>query len=155
MPYETARLLAYQSFQQWISTQLFSFGWFFQVGLLIVAYTVWIKLVDKSRIKDLLLFGSLCAVAFGVMESLFVGFWGLWEFKINLFPMQPPHFVIGYTLGPIMHMLVQQYTSSWKKFLLWDCVGSAVMVFGILPIYSLLGILQLHNWNFYRDSNNS
>ena len=146
--YELGRLLANVSYQHWISEELFSFGWFVSVGALIVAYGIWLILVDKSRIKDLLLLGSLCAVAFAVIDTVLVGFLGLWSFKIRLFPFQPPLFIVGLTMGPIMYMLVFQYTSSWRNFFLWNGIGCAVIVFGVLPVFSLLGIFQLYKWNW-------
>lgn len=146
--YELGRLSANVSYQHWITEELFSFGWLVSVGALIVAYGIWLILVDKSRIKDLLLLGSLCAVAFAVIDTVLVGFLGLWSFKIRLFPFQPPLFIVGLTMGPIMYMLVFQYTSSWRNFFLWNGIGCAVIVFGVLPVYSLLGIFQLYKWNW-------
>lgn len=149
MLYETSRLLADLSYQQWISSELFSFGWFVSVGVLIATYGIWFKLVDKRRIKDLLLLGSLCAVAFAVVDTVCVGYLGLWGFTIRLFPFQPPLFIIGLTMGPIMYMLVFQYTSTWKNFLLWNGIGCAIIVLGVLPLYSVLGIFQLYKWNWF------
>jgi MFS family permease len=147
--YEIGRLSANISYQHWISKELFSFGWLVTAGALIVTYGMWFKLVDKRRIKDLLLLGSLCSVAFAVIDTVLVGFLGLWSFKIRLFPFDPPLFIVGLTMGPIMYMLVFQYTSSWRSFFLWNAIGCAVIVFGILPLYSLLGIFQLYKWNWF------
>ncbi len=55
--YETSRLLASQSYQQWVSTELFSFGWFFTLGVLAIIYVIWLKLVDTNRLSQLLLMG--------------------------------------------------------------------------------------------------
>lgn len=90
MPYETSRLLAYQSYQHWLSSELFTFGWYVSVGVVLVTYAIWFKLVDKRMIKDLLLLGSLCAVAFATVDSTLVGYLGLWTFNIKLFPFNPP-----------------------------------------------------------------
>ena len=46
-------------------------------------------------------------------------------------------------------MLAQQYTSSWNRYALWTGVGSAFLAFGIFPLYSLIGIYQLHHWNYF------
>ena len=149
MPYETARLLAYQSYQQWISTEIFSSGWFIIVGLLVIVYTVWIKLVDTSRLRDLLLLGSLSAVGFAIADMILSGYFGVVEYKIRPFPLEPPIFIVSITKGPILYMLVQQYTSSWKSYALWTSIGTAVLTFALLPAYSLLGIFQLHKWNYF------
>lgn len=149
MLYESSRLLVNQSYQHWVSNELFSFGWFFTIGVLVVIYTVWLKLVDKSRLSHLLLLGSLSAVGFIVADMVFMNFLGLAEYKIRPFPLDPPIFIVSVTKAPVLYMLVQQYTSSWKGYLLWASIGTAVLAFGIFPIYSLLGVYQLHNWNYF------
>lgn len=47
-----------------------------------------------------------------------------------------------------MYMLVFQYTSSWRSYLIWNGIGCAIIVFGLLPAYSFLGIFQLVKWNW-------
>jgi|GEM_PF-941170 len=148
MAYETARLLTYQSYQQWISTELFSFGWFFMIGVIAAVYAIWLKVVDKSRIQSILLLGSLSAVGLIIADMVLMGYFGVAEYKISLFPVEPPIFIVSITEAPILYMLALQYTSSWKAYLLWAGIGTAVLAFGILPLYSLLGIFQLHHWNY-------
>jgi hypothetical protein len=150
MLYETARLLAYQSYQQWISTELFSLGWFVMIGVLAVVYAIWLKIVDKNKITSLLLLGSLCAVGFGLSDIILEGFFGLWEYQIRLLPLIPSVFITSFTIGPILFMTVAQYTTSWKSYLIWGSIGTAVICFGLIPIYGMLGIIKLHNFNnFY------
>jgi hypothetical protein len=149
MPYETARLLAYQSYQQWITHELFSFGWFLEVAIIFIVYAIWLKSVDKSRIQSLLLAGSLSAVGFTIADMVLMGYFGVAEYKIRIFPFEPALFIVSITITPTLYMLVLQYTSSWKAYLLWTSIVSAFLAFGLLPIYSLLGILQLYHWNYF------
>lgn len=69
------------SVQHWLSSEVFSFGWFVIFGTLSVAYTVWLNLLDKSRTKDILLIGSLAAVAF--MMVIMVIFRQLWALSLK------------------------------------------------------------------------
>jgi hypothetical protein len=149
MPYETARLLASQSYQHWISQEVFSLGWFVMVGVLAVVYIVWFKIVDKRRLTSLLLLGSLCAVGFGLADLILDGYYGLWEYPISLIPVKPPMFIISYTIAPIMYMTVAQYTTSWRSYLLWAGIGTAVISFGLIPVYLMLGIIKYHNINVF------
>lgn len=149
MLYETSRLLASQSYQQWISQELFSLGWFVMVGVLAVVYAIWFKVVDKRNLTSLLLLGSLSAVGFGVSDLILEGFFGLWEYQIRLIPLTPALFVTSYTIGPILFMIVAQYTTSWKSYLTWASVATAVIFFGIVPLYIMLGILKYHNINVF------
>ena len=149
MLYETARLLAYQSYQHWISIEFLSFQWFVMVGLLIVVYTVWLKLVDTRRITEILLVGSLSTVVFIVIDMVLDGYLGLWGYAIAITPIEPPIFMISVSVAPILHMLALQYTSSWKGYLLWSGIGMAFLAFIILPVYAILGIFVMYKgWNY-------
>lgn len=47
-------------------------------------------------------------------------------------------------------MMTQQYTSSWKGYMLWTAVGIAFMNFIIFPVYVAIGALEFHNgWNVF------
>ena len=149
MVYETSRLLAYQIYQHWVSKELFCFGWFLEIIVLTIVYIIWFKLVDKSKFKKSI--ASRVSNLFGFIIAdlvLFNGL-GLVEFKIGIFPMMAPIFIVTVTIVPILFMLVQQYTFSWKGYLLWASIGAAVISFGLGPIYTLVGIIQLHNWNYF------
>jgi hypothetical protein len=148
--YDAGMLLASLSYQHWMSQKLFSFGWWILVGVLAVTYSIWLKLLDKTRVIPILLLGSLCAVGFMVADIILVGFLGLWEYKITITPLHPPVFIVSVSIAPILYMLVLQYTASWRSYLLWAAIGTAVLTLGLLPLYSLLGIFQLYKgWNYF------
>jgi len=147
--YEIARKLSQQSYQHWVSYELFSFGWFLLVIVNVIFYFIWLKLLDKSRISHLLLIGSLSAVGFLIGDLFLFGFLGVAEYKVSITPTEPALFIMSVTIAPIIIMLVQQYRSSWKGYLLWISIGMAFLAFILMPIYSLVGILQLHNWNYF------
>jgi len=149
MPYEAARLLAYQSYQQWISIEFLSFNYFVIMGMVAITYTIWLKLVDTSRLIKILLLGSLCAVGFLIADIILIAYFGVAEYKIAPLPVEPPIFIVSVTKAPILYMLVYQYTSSWKSYALWASIGTAVLSFGLFPLYSLLGIFRLHHWNYF------
>ncbi len=151
MLYETSRELAEQSYQNWVSNELFTFGWFFILATLAIVYFVWIKLVDKNRLNDLLLLGSLSSVGFFIADQVLIGDFGVIDNKIRIFPIVFPVFIVSITICPILFMLVQQYTSSWKSFSIWAGIGSAFLAFGLFPVHTLLGIIQLHRWNYFYE----
>jgi hypothetical protein len=106
-------------------------------------------LLDKSRAKELLLIGSLTAVFCHINCSIIIENLGLVEYQIRLVPIQSGVFMSSVTLAPIIIMLVQQYTSSWKSYILWAGIGLAFLNFVIFPISMALGILKLHSWNLF------
>ena len=149
MTYEIARKLAEQSYQHWVSYELFSFNFFLLIIVNVIFYSIWLKLLDKSRISHLLLIGALAAVGYLIGDIFLFGFFGVAEYKVSLTPVEPPFLILSVTVGPIIIMLIEQYISTWKGYLLWASICMAFLTFVILPIYSLVGIFQLHNWNYF------
>lgn len=148
--YEKGRELAKLSIQDWTSNEVFSYQWFLMVGLLIVVYVVWLKLLDKKRTTELLLFGSLESVAKLIIAAILIdNILGLYEYRIRLLPVPSNIFATSVTISPIIIMIAEQYTSSWKGFLLWSAIGNAFLCFVIFPIYTYVGILVFHNWNVF------
>ncbi len=148
MLYEKEREFAQSSFQNWSSNEVFTFGWFLILAVIVITYIVWLKLLDRKRATQLLLLGSLAAVAYS-LNSVILGGFGLAFYTIRLFPTHDSFFISSITLAPIIIMLVQQYTSSWKGYILWSVVGFAFLDFVIFPVYVAVGILEFHNWNVF------
>ena len=147
MLYEKSKELAQLSLQNWVSHEVFSLGWFVEVGILLAFYIVWFILLDKKRTVELLLIGSLAAVFYHLNLTILVNVLCWIHYSIRIFPMISPDFISGVTISPIILMLVQQYTSHWKGYILWSGVGIAFVNFIILPINMLVGILQFDHWN--------
>lgn len=149
MLYEKLREYSQLSIQHWLSDEVFTLGWFLQIAVLIVFYTVWLKLLDRRRATELLFIGSLAAVAKS-MDSLVLGsMLGLVEYTVRIMPFSVSIFSTSITISPIIVMLAQQYTSSWKGYMLWTAIGTAFLNFVVFPVYMLVGVLKFHNWNVF------
>ncbi len=136
------------SYNNWISKELFSFGWIFNICFLIIFYIIWIILIDKKRLKELLLFGALISVVASFIDIVAVSL-GLWEYKTRLFPINPATFPFDYTVLPILYIFVMQYSSSWKSYLIGSVIACSIFSFIISPIYVWLGIKIYHNFNYF------
>jgi hypothetical protein len=148
--YEKERELAKLSIQNWTANEVFSFQWFLMIGILIVSYAVWLKLVDRKKVTELLLIGSLDSVAKIIIAAVLLdNILGLYDYKIRILPVPVSIFATSVTISPILIMLVAQYTTSWKGFFLWAAIGNAFLNFVIFPIYISVGILKFYNWNVF------
>lgn len=115
---------------QWLNEHFLSPIWYGMVFLVLFSYVLVLYLLDKKRITEILLYGSLVAVALIVYDS-FGSYFGYWAYLINLLPITPNYFASHLTLIPLYAMLVYQYTSSWKTYLLWITVWAVVIIFGL------------------------
>ena len=149
MIYEMLRELSGLSMQRWLTEEVFSFGWFLMVAILIIVYIVWLRLLDKKRATALLLIGSLAAVAYSLNSLVLGGVFGLADYLVRILPFYSNVFVSSITLVPIAIMLAEQYASSWKGYMLRTAIGLAVLCFAVFPLYILVGILEFHNWNVF------
>lgn len=146
--YDKSRELEQLSMQNWLSHEVFSFGWFLILGIIIAAYVIWLILLDRKRATQLLLIGSLAAVACTINYLTLGDMLGLIEYKIRLLPFYSPVFFSSITLSPIVIMLAEQYTSSWAGYIIRSAIGFAVLNF-IFFLFTLVGILEFHNWNAF------
>ncbi|HWR44021.1 hypothetical protein [Sporomusa sp.] len=48
---------------------LFTIRWWFVITIIAIAYAIWWKYVDKSRLTQILLFGSFIAVFMAIMDD--------------------------------------------------------------------------------------
>lgn len=147
--YEKERELVELSIQKWTSEEVFTLGWFIQVGVVIIAYLIWLKLLDRRRGTELLLIGSLSAVAKTLNAILLGNVLGLFNYTIRFAPLVSHIFATSVTISPIITMLSAQYTSTWKGYVLWTVIGNAFLNFVIFTIYTLVGALEFHNWNVF------
>lgn len=129
-------------YTQWVTQHFLTPTWFFQIVLVLSSYVLFFYLVDKKRIVQLLLFGSLVAVSFSVYDSIGEQL-GQWEYLKLILPFTPNFFLGDFTLIPLYAMLVYQYTSSWGTFLLGILVWAGLFVFVVFGyLYSILHIFN-------------
>ena len=121
---------------------VFTARWWLLVGLVITMYTLWWILVDKARLKTLLLYGSLVAVSRVILDVVVAINLGRWVYAVSLFPMAPDIFVHDLTVTPLTYMMVYQYSNSWKQFWIANLIGSSLIFYGILPLFEYLGIFK-------------
>jgi hypothetical protein len=128
-------------------SNLFTVKYWGIIAFIIVAYMVWYKLTDKSRLVDLLLFGSFLAVMRFIIDLAGVTA-GLWFYKEHTVPLSPSPFFHVLTITPLTYMLVQQYSANWRQFFIWNAVATGLIQGVVLPLFSLLGYMQLMHWNY-------
>lgn len=117
------------------------------IAVILISYVVWYRLINKRNLSELLLFGSFFAVM-RVITDLAGVTAGLWYFKTNILPLSPSLFVHDLTISPLTYMLVQQYSSNWRQFFIYNLVGAGFIYAVALPLLSAADILHLMHWNY-------
>ena len=117
------------------------------VATIIIAYIVWYRLTDKTRLAYLLFYGSLVTVMTSLVD-LYGTTAGLWYYKVPLAPFLTSVFLRDWTLVPLTYMLVQQYSPNWRQFFIWNAVGAFFLSVIVVQILSVLDIIQFMKWTY-------
>jgi hypothetical protein len=132
----------------WISDDLFSFNWWLLVILMIILWLLWWKLVDKIRIVEILLGGSLISIVTLLLDLTGLNL-DLWDYTSLLFTgVYPTLAPVDLVVIPVTFMLIYQYQVSWKSFSLTSVIVSGVYSFIAEPIFNWLDIYRLEHWRY-------
>lgn len=135
------------TWNRYLAEELFSNRWWGTLTFLVVLYAIWLKLLDKARALEIVLFGSFVAVQ-AVMVDIFGFSMGLWQHNVRLLPIIPGVFPVDFTVVPILLMIAHQYGATWSQYLTWSVVASVVFSFIISPTFQFFDIKAYYNWHF-------
>ncbi|HZK55599.1 MAG TPA: CBO0543 family protein [Desulfosporosinus sp.] len=134
------------TYTHWKTETLFSIQWWSSIVLIAIAYAIWWVIVDKRRLSQILLFGSLIAVGRTMMDVVGTNA-AFWSYEICPTPFSPCPLQLDVTVIALAFMVIYQYCHSWKKFLVWTIVATGIISFVFFPILITFGFLKLYNWN--------
>lgn len=132
---------------KWLTEDVFSLRWWGMVAFIALSYVVCLNLLDKRRLSNILLFGSLLTVGMAAAETIGVSF-VLWYCATPILPIVPCIFASDFTIIPLYYMLVYQFTSAWKQFALWNAITAGIFAFIFQPIVVHFKIFELDKWSY-------
>lgn len=144
---EAQRVLGTLLYSHWLSQELFSFSWFMIVIPMVLLPAIFVVLVDKSRLRELILYGTILATAYAYVYSI-ANALTLWQYLNNFIPYTLNLVPFAFVFHPILHILAYQYSSSWKGFAIANTVAAALFAFVALPIYAWLNVIEFYHWNY-------
>ncbi|MCQ6277378.1 hypothetical protein JMM81_21150 [Bacillus sp. V3B] len=130
----------------WIHNFAFSLKWSILLALTIVPWFLWWKIVDKSRITEIFLYGFII-ISFSTILDVIGWNYSLWFYPDTLLGLCTPLVPIDYTLLPILYMLAYQYFSSWKSFSIVLLILSFIFAFVLEPLSEMLNFYKPLKWN--------
>lgn len=130
----------------WINSFVFSLKWWILLALTIIPWFLWWKIVDKSRITEILLYGFFI-VSISTFLDVIGWNYSLWFYPDTLLALCTPLVPIDYTLLPILYMIAYQYFSSWKSFSIVLLIMSFSFAFVWEPLAETLNIYKPLKWH--------
>jgi hypothetical protein len=138
----TARL------DEWMRNEVFHLRWWFLLVLFIISLYIWWKIVDKSRLHEIVLYTAMIIILVLVLDE-FGEELILWDYPYDLLPLFPPLFSVDLASLPIVYSLVYQYFRKWKGFIIASVVMAGIFCFILEPLLVLAGVYQMLKWKSY------
>lgn len=135
-------------FEEWLNNDVFHFRWFAMIVLFITSVYFWWKLVDKSRLNEILLYTLIITIIIIILDELGEEL-TLWDYTTDLFPLFPPITAINLASMPGVYSLLYQCFTKWKGFIIATIIMGLVFCFVFEPIFVWLGVYQLLKWKSY------
>ncbi|WP_433942971.1 CBO0543 family protein [Paenibacillus sp. SN-8-1] len=144
---EVDRKLSEMRTQYYIHHDLFSLQWWFLLCLLIVPWFIWWKLLDKSRAKEIMLYGASISIIIVILDDL-GGELHFWAYSYQLFRFLARLSPIDYSVLPVCHMLIFQYFRSWKSFFWANLIFGLGAAFIAEPFFVWIKIYKMYTWRY-------
>ncbi|MDR6553111.1 CBO0543 family protein [Paenibacillus qinlingensis] len=133
--------------QYWLHYDLFTLQWWLLLALLIIPWVVWWRLADKKRLTDIILFGV--AMSFLIFLLDHIGYeLNLWVYPHKLFPTIPESSSFDLGILPVLHMLLFQYFTGWRSYVIANILMATVFAFLCEPISVWIGLYKILHWKY-------
>jgi hypothetical protein len=143
---ELTNMLKDVQVKHWLHETLFTFNWWLLLLTPILSLIVWLMIVDKSRIFEIMTYGLFVEV-FAITLDDTGTLLELWLYKHSLTPLYTI-VEIHIILLPIIFMVIYQYCRTWRSFLLANTINAFVLAFVLEPLIVWLDIYEMYHWKY-------
>lgn len=132
--------------KDWLNHFVFSGEWWILLIITIVPWLLWWRLVDKSRILEISLYGLFISSVSTFLDILGWNY-SFWFYPHTLLGTCTPLIPIDYTLLTIVYMVLYQYFSKWKSFTMMLLILSFILAFIMEPIAEMIDFYKPLKWH--------
>jgi hypothetical protein len=133
--------------EYWREYVFLSFAWWFLIVSLVIFLLLWWHYVDRSRLKDILLFGMSLLVL-----TIFLDILGselnLWDYPAMVLPWGARLICVDLII-PLGFMVVFQLTDRWLTFIMGSFAVAGVYAFILEPIAIWIDVYDPIVWKFW------
>lgn len=137
---------SHAKWEYWLNETLFTPNWWILFVTTIGLFIIWVTILDKKRFFEIVTYGFMVLTIALLGDT--IGLWlSLWKYPDSLTPV--PQIVEIHTAQmPIIYMIIYQYFSKWRTFLIVAAINAIVLAFILEPILVWLEIYELYQWKY-------
>lgn len=137
-----------QNMNHWLNHELFSWNWWLLVALTVIPLIIWIMVVDRKRLLEILLFGTLIIILTSYLDA--AGFdLMFWVYPVEFMPLTTIAIPFNVSMVSVTYMMMYQFFNSWKSYSI--ALISMAIIFAFIgePVSKLLNWIHYIHWNYY------
>jgi len=139
---------AFFEYQRWLHDGIFSWTWWFMLGMLVIPWCILILLIDRKRSHTIWFFGLMVLIITSFTDDLGAET-GIWIYPNKLLPYSLISFPFDFSIIPVAQMLIFQYFPTWKSFSLALVVQALIFAFVGEPFSVWAGAIAYFGWNYF------
>jgi hypothetical protein len=129
----------------WIKLELFTPQFWLLIAILTLPWILWWKFVDKRRFLEIVIYGLLVTIVVTTLDEVGCQL-NWWDYRFDIEPLFPRLIPVNATMLPVIYMLVYQYFSRWKSYIIANAILAAIFTFIGEPFMVKTGIYVLLEW---------
>lgn len=136
-----------QDINHWLNNELFTWNWWLLVGFIVLPLILWIKVFDRKRILELLLVWTLVIIPTSYLDSIGIDL-KFWVYPVQFIPLTPRALPFDFFMVGIAYMLLYQFFSSWRKYLIVLVIMAFTYAFIGEPLSQALNLVHYIKWKY-------
>lgn len=126
---------------------LWSYQWWILVAATIVLWALWVILLDRTRLRNILIVGLLAMGFALVLDDIGLSM-ALWNYPYKIVFFSTRLSPVDMVILPVTFMLIYQYFRGWVTYILFCILFSAFASFIAEPLFVKLNMYDLLQWKF-------
>ncbi|WP_248924515.1 CBO0543 family protein [Paenibacillus hamazuiensis] len=139
---------AFFEVQRWLNNSIFTWTWWFVLGILVIPWCIAVILIDRKRAHSIWFFGLVVLIITSFIDDLGAEI-GIWVYPVKLLPYSLIAFPFDFSIIPVAQMLIFQYFSTWKTFFLALVLQAITFAFIGEPFSVWIEAIAYYGWNYF------
>lgn len=124
-----------------------SYQWWLLLFLAIVPWIIWLALVNKQRLRSIVLTGFSAAMLTTTFDEIGVSL-ALWAYPYQLVYFTSWLIPVNFSVVPISFMIFYQYCRTWKSYIIILILFSLFAALIAEPIFDRMHIAVVIRWKY-------
>lgn len=127
---------------------LFAYQWWLLIVMMVVLWSIWIILVDRTRLHIILLAGFIASMLALVMDDIGVSE-AMWIYPYPIGSFTNRLNTVDMAIIPVFYMLLYQYMRRWGPYLITLVVLTLFAIFVAEPLFGELYMYIRIDWKYW------